>query len=154
MLTFLLIIHGLAAVALLGALTHQALATVWPGRKGAGFGQSFRAVSAAGYANACVVLYLVTFALGAYIYPPYRVSVRTWIERAQLWDVSGLFEFKEQVFAIGLGLLPLYWLLWRRPQDGTLSRTRAWITAILCVSVWYGVVAGHIINNVRGMFGA
>ncbi|MFM2130078.1 MAG: hypothetical protein RL477_1624 [Pseudomonadota bacterium] len=154
MLTFLLILHGLLALALLGALTHQALAVLWPGRKGAGFVQSFRAVSGGVYANACVSLYLATFALGAWIYPPYRVAVRVWIERARLFEVSGLFEFKEQVFAIGLGLLPLYWLLWRRGQDQSLSRARAWVTAILCLSVWYGLIAGHIINNVRGMFGA
>ncbi|MGE0652996.1 MAG: hypothetical protein AB7P12_14805 [Alphaproteobacteria bacterium] len=153
MTTFLLIVHGLSAVALLGALTHQSLAVIWPGRKGGGFTQSFRAVSGPAYTNASVVLYLTTFALGAYLYPAYRVTVRTWIERARLWEISGLFELKEQVFAVGLGLLPLYWLLWRRAEDGTLASARAWVTGLLCLMVWYGFIAGHLINNTRGMFG-
>lgn len=154
MVTFLLILHGLLAVALLGALTHQALAVLWPARKGGGLVQAFRAVSGRLYTDTVVVLYLATVALGAYIYPPYRVAVRIWIERARLFDISGLFEFKEQVFAVGIAMLPLYLLLWRRAEDAALGGARAWVTGILCVTVWYGFIAGHIINNVRGMFAA
>ena len=54
----LLIIHGLFAVALLGALTHQSASTWLPARKQAGsFSGRFRAVSAAGYTNAIVWLF-------------------------------------------------------------------------------------------------
>ena len=53
----LLIVHGLFAVALLGALTHQTASTWLPARKQAGsFSGRFRAVSAAGYTNAIVWL--------------------------------------------------------------------------------------------------
>lgn len=153
MTTFLLIIHGLLAVALLGALSHQALAVLWPASRGFGMARCFRAVSAPVYTNAVVVLYLTTFAIGAYIYPPYRTVVRIWIERARLLEISGLFEFKEQVFAVGIAMLPLYFLLWRRSADASLGSARAWVTGILCLSVWYGFIAGHIINNTRGMLG-
>ncbi len=163
MITFLLILHGLAAVVLLGGLTHQALAAIWPARKGAGkhaspaMATSFRAVNAHLYTNTNVVLYVVTFVLGALIYPAYRLAVRTWIENARLWSISGMFEVKEQLLAIGLGMLPLYWLLWRKPADQPLdpqfATARAWVTGILCVVVWYSFVAGHIVNNVRGLFG-
>ena len=163
MITFLLILHGLAAVVLLGGLTHQALAAIWPARKSAGkhanavMANSFRAVNAQLYTNTNVVLYLVTFELGALIYTAYRLAVRTWIENARLWSISGMFEVKEQLLAIGLGMLPLYWLLWRKvddqPLDPQFANARAWVTGILCVVVWYSFVAGHIVNNVRGLFG-
>ena len=59
MITALLIVHGLFAVALLGAITHQT-ASVWqPARKPAGsFAGRFRAVGAASYTNAIIVLYV------------------------------------------------------------------------------------------------
>ena len=66
MATALLIIHGLVAVALLGAITHQTLATWAPAGAAPGsfFGR-FRAVPSAAFANAIVVLYVVSAILGA-----------------------------------------------------------------------------------------
>ena len=66
--TALLIIHGLVAVALLGAITHQTLAT-WAGareRPGSFFGR-FRAVPSASFANAVVVMYAVSALLGGIV---------------------------------------------------------------------------------------
>src|SRR6185503_10293433 len=71
--TALLIIHGLIAVALLGAITHQTLAawaTAGP-RPGSFFGR-FRSVPAASFANAVVVLYAVSTLLGGFIYLYFR----------------------------------------------------------------------------------
>jgi hypothetical protein len=45
-------------------------------------------------------------------------------------------------------MLPAYWYFWRRTQD--YPSTRAWITGIICFSVWFGFLGGHILNNVRG----
>jgi hypothetical protein len=115
--TALLIVHGLLAVALLGGLTHQAFATLWPARQSGGFVSAYRSVSAARFTNVNITLYVVTFALGSYIYPAYRIAVRTWIENARLWQISGLFEMKEQSLAIGLGMLPFFWLVWKG-QEG------------------------------------
>jgi hypothetical protein len=57
MMTVLLIIHGLLAVALLGAITHQAVAVWWPARPPAGsFVERFRAVPSTSYITAVVVL--------------------------------------------------------------------------------------------------
>ena len=68
--TILLIIHGLLAVALLGALTHQAMAVLWPVRAGEvdSFVARFRGVSGRRYANAVCVLWIVTFIFGAWLY--------------------------------------------------------------------------------------
>src|SRR5215471_618522 len=66
--TTLLIIHGLLAVALLGAITHQAVSVWMPVRSKAGnFVTRFRAVPSTSYVMAIIVLYVVTFVMGAWI---------------------------------------------------------------------------------------
>jgi hypothetical protein len=152
-ITALLILHGLVAVALLGGITHQALAVCWPARKKDSFAQSFRAVTAARYTTATIVLYLATSLLGAIIYPTYRLAVRPYLESARLFAINGTFELKEQFIAVGLGLLPLYWVVWRQPLDARTASARVAITAMLAFIVWYGFLAGHVLNNVRGLFG-
>lgn len=151
--TVLLILHGLCAVALMGIVTHQALALLYPARTIDGFVTAYRAVSASRFTNALITLYVATFTLGAMIYPAYRVSARIWIESARLWPISGLFELKEQALAIGLGMLPFYWLVWKDPKDEGSRVARVATTTILCVIVWYSFITGHIVNNVRGLFG-
>jgi len=151
--TTILIVHGLVAVALLGGITHQAFAACWPGKDNRYFFSSFRAVRGASYTNALIVLYILSAALGGYLYPVYRLFGRTYLESAHLWEISGTFELKEQFVAIGLGLLPFYWLIWRKPLSERYSGSRAATTAILCFIVWYSFIAGHVINNVRGVFG-
>ena len=114
--TVLVIVHGLVAVALLGAITHQTLATWAPaGAKPGSFFGRFRAVTPASFANAIVVLYLVAAALGAIVYLYFRVDVRPQLERDAHFQALGLFDLKEHFISIGLGLLPAYWVCWRRP---------------------------------------
>lgn len=152
MATFLVILHGLLAVALLGSITHQAIAVVLPAKSKAGFFNAYRAVSSRVYVNANVILFLAVALLGGVIYPIYRVWVRTYLENARLYSAVGAFEVKEQFIAIGLGLLPLYWLVWRRPEPGGDS-ARIAVTLMLCFIVWFGFIVGHILNNIRGFFG-
>lgn len=152
MATFLVILHGLLAVALLGSITHQAVAVVWPARSKAGFTNAYRAVSSPVYADANVILFVVVAVLGGVIYPTYRVWVRTYLENARLFSAVGSFEMKEQFISIGLGLLPLYWLLWRRPDPAGKSARMA-VTLMLCFIVWFSFLTGHVLNNIRGMFG-
>lgn len=153
MTTMFLIVHGLIAVALLGGLTHQAFAACWPAKGGDGLFTSFRAVRGAPYTNTMITLYVLAATLGGIIYPVYRLYGRTYLEAARLWEINGSFEIKEQFVAVGLGMLPFYWLVWRRPLEEKLARARAATTAILCFIVWYGFLTGHVLNNVRGVFG-
>ena len=153
MITTLLIIHGLLAVALLGSITHQTTAACWPATNKASFISSFRGVAGARYTVANIVLYVITGVLGAIIYPTYRLAVRPYLESAQLLQINGSFEIKEQFVAIGLGMLPLYWLVWRTPLNAKLASARVAITALLCFIVWYSFLVGHVLNNVRGLFG-
>jgi hypothetical protein len=151
MTTALLIVHGLLAVALLGAITHQT-ASVWiPARRPAGsFVDRFRAVPATSYAGAIVVLYLLTATLGAIIYPEYRMSIRVVLEQLELRAQNGAFELKEHFAVVGLAVLPAYWAFWRSPLDAAHARTRAILTALLAFVVWWNFLVGHVLNNIRG----
>jgi hypothetical protein len=151
MIIALLILHGLLAVALLGAITHQTISVWSPAR---GTAESFvgrmRSVSASSYVNAIIVLYLLTALLGAIIYPSYRLNVRIVLEQMQLFKQNGAFELKEHWVAIGLGMLPAYWYFWRPPLVSDHTRTRAVITVMLAFIVWWGFLVGHVLNNIRG----
>ena len=151
MATVLVILHGLVAVALLGAITHQALATWAPASSPAGsFFARFRAVPSTSFANAIVVLYLIAAALGAIVYLYFRVDVRPQLERDAHFQALGLFDLKEHFISIGLGLLPAYWVCWRRPLAEELRRSRAALTAIFAFIVWWGYLIGHVLNNILG----
>jgi hypothetical protein len=146
----LLIVHGLLAVALLGAITHQAVAVWWPVRAAAGtFVTRYRAVASTSYVTAVVVLYLLTAALGAVIYTHYTISARVAIIQLQLWKPYGLFEMKEHFAALALGVLPVYWFVWRAPPE-QYGRLRAILTSLLAFVVWWNFLVGHIINDIRG----
>jgi hypothetical protein len=150
---YLILLHGLLAVVLLGGITHQAVAVAWPSRSKSGIANSYRSTNSSVYTNANIVLYLVTATLGGIIYPVYRVGVRSFLENARLMAATGSFELKEQFVAVGLGMLPLYWLLWNRPPESGVRPARIAVTLILCAIVWYGFLVGHILNNIRGLFG-
>ena len=151
MITVLLIVHGLLAVALLGAITHQALSvarTALAGRRN--FFDKFRGVSGASYTNAIVVLFVVTSIGGALLYPQYRLDIRTTLEDLNLRSANGIFEIKEHLAAIGLGLLPAYWFLWRQPPVAEYADARKYLTWILAFLVWWNFLVGHILNNIKG----
>jgi hypothetical protein len=145
--------HALLAVALLGALTHQAASVLMPVRQGAGasnFVARFRAVQGAGYAAAVCVLWIVTFFFGAWIYTKYRMYVRILIEQAGFWKTQGVFELKEHLASIGLGLLPIYWYFWKNAREPEYDSPRKWLTVLMAAMVWFMFLVGHIVNNVRG----
>jgi hypothetical protein len=153
MITTLLILHGLLAVALLGAITHQAFSTTRPVPVSErSFIDKFRAVGAASYTNTIVILFVVTCIGGALLYPPYRLDVRPTLEDLDLRAANGVFEIKEHLAAIGLGLLPAYWFFWRQPlsADGVIARR--YLTWILAFVIWWNFLVGHVLNNIRGLF--
>ena len=152
MATALLIIHGLVAVALLGAITHQTVAAWAParGRPGSFFGR-FRAVPSASYANAIVILYVVSTLLGGTVYLNFRVDIRPDLERVGHWQALGLFDLKEHFVAIGLALLPAYWICWREKcADASSPTPAAALTLILAFIVWWSFLIGHVLNNIMG----
>jgi hypothetical protein len=151
--TIWLLVHLMLAVALLGALTHQAVAVLTPVRQVAGhpgFVTRFRSVPAVGYATAVCVLWVITFFVGAYIYTKYRIYVRIPIEQAAFWKTQGFFDFKEHVASIGLVLLPVYWYFWKNAQNPEYDTPRKVVTVFLCVACWFLFIVGHVLNNTRG----
>jgi hypothetical protein len=151
MIAALVIIHGLLAIALLGAITHQGF-SAWrkpaPARL---FVDRFRAVPSLGYTNAVVVLYLITFAFGAYIYPTFVLDVKASVSDAGMRSTIGVFQIKEHVAVIGLALLPAYWHYWKRAPLTVNLLTRRVLTGIIMLSTWWSLVIGHVLNNVRGL---
>ncbi len=151
MATALLILHGLVAVALLGAITHQTLA-VWAPSSAhpRSFFARFRAVQPAGYVNAIVGLYVGVALLGAIIYLYFKVDIQPDLERDRHWHALGFFDLKEDFVAIGFGLLPAYWISWRRPPADERGRTETALTTILAFIVWWGFLVGHVMNDIMG----
>jgi hypothetical protein len=148
--SILLIVHGILAVFLLGAITHQAIGVSWPGTKrSSGFVNAIRGVNGMSYTNVVIVLFLVTFTIGTIIYPTYRVNVRTVLQEYRDFKPEGMFEMKEHLLALSLALLPIYWYLWRKASAAN-RVARAAVTSIIAVAVWWGFLTGHIINNIRG----
>ena len=151
MTTLLLIIHSLAAVTLLGALTHQTISVLWPARQRTGsFVSGLRSVPSMTYTNAIIILFAFTALVGSTIYPEYRLNVRTTLQDFRLYGPEGAFELKEHMVAIGLGLLPAYWYYWKQPAAKERAPTRTIVTVVLAVIVWYGFLTGHVLNNIRG----
>lgn len=150
MITTLLIFHGLLAVALLGALTHQTLALWWPARASQSAITSFRSVRSQIYTHTIIVLFVLTAALGSILYPTYRITVRVILEQLRMNAANGIFEFKEHLVAIGLGILPAYWYYWRQPLAPEYAFVRRMLTSLLAFTVWWGFLTGHILNNIRG----
>ena len=151
--TIWLLLHLLLAVALLGALTHQAVSAVMPVRQVAGpggFVTRFRAVPAAGYATAVCVLWIFTFIVGSYIYTKYRIYIRIPLEAGHYYKTQGFFDFKEHVATFGLLLLPGYWFLWKNAQDPQYDSARRMVTIVLAGMCWFLFIVGHVVNNTRG----
>lgn len=151
MSTILLIAHGFAAVFLIGALTHQAASLVrTPAAARNGFVQRFAAVRPVGYAEAIVVLYATTMLLGALLYPGYTLGARAEFRTAAP-AAFGSFEIKEHFAALGLGLLPTYWWLWRPSAPEASVPTRRIVTLLLAFIVWLAFLVGHVLNNLQGL---
>jgi hypothetical protein len=149
--TIWLLIHLLFAVGLLGALTHQAMAVTLPARQAAGgIVTRFRSVSAPSYATAVCVLWVLTFLVGSYIYPSYRINIRIPLEQGHYFKTGGFFDFKEHVAAIGLLLLPAYWFFWKNAQNPEYDNARKGVTMVLAAMCWFLFIVGHVLNNARG----
>ena len=152
MFTTLLLFHGLISVALLGALTHQALAVVARRAevRGGSFLARFRGTDPAAYSTAIVVLFATVILTGAILYPSYRMIVRPALQTLDLRAANGVFEIKEHLSAMGLILLPAYWASWRQPLVPEYSAARVGLTWILASMVWWNFIVGQLLVTIKG----
>ena len=148
----LLFFHFLMAVALLAAVTLQAVSVLTSARQAAGdFIDRFSPVPAASFAAVIVILYVPQALLGAWLYLKYRLYVRIPMEELRHFWTVGSFEIKEHVVTMGLGLLPAYWYFWREPLSAEHAVVRKWVTVFLAFCVWYAFAVGHVANDFRGV---
>ena len=99
-------------------------------------------------------MFVVTAIGGALLYPRYRIDVRPALEDMRNAAANGVFEIKEHLIAIGLGLLPASWQVWRQPghaQGVEATSARRAPTWLLAFFVWWGFIVGHVLNNIRGL---
>jgi heme A synthase len=147
----LLFVHFLLAVALLAAVTLQAVAVLMPARQAAGNFIDRSPVPAASYTALIIILYVLQALMGAWVYVKYRTYVRIPMEEFRHYWTVGSFEFKEHIVAMGLGILPAYWYFWRQPLSAEHAVVRKWLTVFLALSVWYAFVVGHVADDFRGV---
>lgn len=152
LITILLIFHGLAAVLLLGAVTHQAIG-VWRPRPlpAGGFFRRVANVQGASYTNAIIVLYVIVCVVGGVIYPTYVLDVKGSLTDARMLSAIGAFEIKEHFAVVGLALLPTYWYFWKDVDRTAHVLTRQINTTLLSLLVWWNFLVGHILNNIKGL---
>ncbi len=152
MITVLLILHGILAVFLVGAITHQAIG-VWKTTPvpSTTFLQSLMNTRGAVYADIVGILYLLTMIGGAVIYPTFVLDVKGNLVDSHMDNVVGAFEIKEHFSVIGLAMLPAYWYYWKKVGADEHILTRRLATTLLALLVWWNFVVGHIVNNVRGV---
>ena len=151
-ITILLIFHGLSAVLLLGAVTHQAIG-VWRPRPlpPISFFSRLANVRGASYTNAIVLLYLVVILGGGIIYPTYVLDVKGSLTDARMLSAIGAFEIKEHFAIVGLALLPTYWYFWKQVSRSDHVLTRQLNTTLITFLVWWNFLVGHILNNIKGL---
>ena len=153
----LLIAHGLIAVALLGAITHQAVSVLRSSRPSPAstaqrsFLTRYSRVNDRSFTAAIAVLFVATAVLGGIIYPAYRIDVRIPFEEMGLTWAVGLFEIKEHWGAVGLGTVPLYLQTWRSEDSAGSHTARLALTLLLALIVWNDFLVGHLLNNIRGL---
>ena len=154
MVIVLLIFHGLVAVALLGAITHQLVSLLRQRARASGsFVDRYTTVNQGIFTCAVALLYCVGVVLGAVIYPSYRLNVRIPFEEMTLGWAIGLFELKEHFAGIGLSVLPVYILAWKADaaEPRQQRHRRIALTSLLAFIVWWDFLIGHVLNNLRGL---
>lgn len=148
-----LLLHGLVAVALLGAITHQAMAVGYGSAADTrSFTARYRSVDAAAYAGVIILLFTVATLMGASLYPAYRLIVRPVLQQGNLRMANGAFEIKEQLAALGLLMLPAYWAVWKKPLLAEHAAARKGLTWVLTAIVWWNFLIGGVLTNIKGLF--
>ena len=148
MARLLLVLHALAAIVLIGATTHHAIIAYGylRGRAKPRLGRIYAATIGAAY--------LVTYGFGLLVYPTFRYMTRAlYMDRYERW-ASNLFDMKENFAALGVPLAIAMFLLSRvmsPKEDRHLVIGYAAMAFLTCAVVWFDVISGLVLTNVRGV---
>lgn len=145
----LLVLHAGGSIVLIGSSTHHALQmrNYIRGRFSATRLEKT-------YAKVVSVAYIATFAIGAVLYPTYRVHVRGLYLDRRAPFFSGLFDVKEVyasltlLAAIGLGALSF---TLRPAEEKHIVPIYVAMSFLVCAVVWLNVIAGLLIVSMRGV---
>lgn len=145
----LLVLHALAAFALLGACTHQAMVAVQLLR-----GKLHLARLARIYARTIGALFVAAFFLGLAMYPHFRSHVRAvFLDRYEPW-ASNLFDVKENLLVLGLPLALVLFVFGRSfdpRQESTLVPWLSFASIALWALVLVGSILGLVVTSVKGV---
>ena len=145
----LLMLHALTAILLLGAMTHHVLLSVpylWGNFK------KIRLEKL--YVRVAFVAYLLSFTLGALIYPNYRYHVRHLHFDPHLPWASNLFDIKEHWAGIGLALFIAFLVISRvidPPTDRPMLGVYVFLSVTLTLIVWFNVLSGLLLTSYKGV---
>ena len=144
----LTIVHALAAMVTLGAVTHQSIVAVraWRGRLNPRLAKIYGATGAISCA--------LTVLLGGLVYPAYRYYVRgLYLDHCDV-ATSKLFDVKEDLAVFALLLAILVWVVARkleRPSPREHFELYTGASLLLASLVWFNALSGFFITLSRGL---
>lgn len=145
----LLLAHAASSIVLVGASTHHAIQMRHYLR-----GRFGRRPLVRTYAIVTSIAYVLTFALGALLYPSYRIFVRAcFLEAnapayARMFDVKEVFAALALLVAAGLGWIAHVWDPEREPD---LAPVYAAMAILVTAVVWWSAISGILVTSVRGI---
>ncbi len=144
----LLVAHLFATFVLVGSMTHHLLCV-----KDYVRGKFGRERLELRYLKISLWSYAAVYALGALIYPAFRVYIRRDHFDPNLPWATGVFEVKEHWGAIGLAMFFAYYLL-RRGFKPSEEKDKLYLCVPLCLLlnaiVWYKVAIGCWLTCLKG----
>ncbi len=144
----LTVVHALAAMVTLGAVTHQGVVAVraWRGRLNPRLAKI--------YGTTGVVACSLTVLLGGVVYPAYRYYVRgLYLDHCDI-ATSKLFDVKEDFAVFALLLAVLVWVVARgleRQSPREHFQLYAGASLLLASLVWFNALSGFVITLTRGV---
>ncbi|GAB5521763.1 MAG: hypothetical protein RhofKO_40140 [Rhodothermales bacterium] len=146
--TFALYLHFLAVIVLAGSQTHNLLLVLgyWRGR--------YRITLEKRYVPIAFWAYVAVVVFGMIVYPAFRVEVRAAYFDPSLPWATGLFEIKEHVVGVGLGLFAAYVGLSRSLDPKTDRQGLKLYTALallLYLISWYALTAGFYLTTLQSV---
>ena len=147
----LMVVHGAAAVVLIGSTTHNGIMAVrqlW--------GRPIRPNLQKTYVTVLGCAFLVTFCLGMLTYPEFRMSVRLAYLDEAVPTGTLFFEIKEHWIGIGLVVLAGYWPMSRGIdiRERTADTMLYHLLGIAMVPiVWMAMWTGLIVTAIKPVGG-
>jgi len=145
----LLVLHAVLAAATTGAVTHDLVFLRLACSRGGRFVGLHRL-----FTHLSTLLALATVAVGAVVYPIYRIRVRQGYLEGAHPAVPFLFDLKENLGTILLATLFAYLFLLRRqalPEDRWLRATYLLFSATAFAIVWFNLVCGLSVVMARSV---